>query len=70
LIGSLSQDLKKFSWLFLYKPKVEGNQKEPEVNEAAYSQEFGRHRKSKKGDTDLIPRKIPARASRYKKRTG
>jgi hypothetical protein len=56
--------------LFAYEPKVEGNQKEREVNEAAYSQEFGRYRKSNKRDTDLIPPKIPARASRYKKRTG
>jgi hypothetical protein len=64
-----TNSIDEFGWLFLYKPKVEGHQKEREVNEAAYSQEFGRHRKSKKWDTDVIPPKIPARASRYKKRT-
>jgi hypothetical protein len=40
------------------------------VYETPYPQKLGRHRKSEERNTNVIPRKIPARPSRDKKRAG
>ena len=72
IVGKDSAFRFRFFSLLLYEPEVEGDQKQREVYEASYSQKLRGHRKSEErnGNTDVIPRKIPTRPRRDKKRAG
>ena len=72
VLGALQCKVPDSFFLLLYEPKVEGDQKQREVYEASYSQKLRGHRKSEErnGNTDVIPRKIPTRPRREKKRAG
>jgi hypothetical protein len=61
---------KMFLFLLSYESKVEGNQKQCEVYEASKCQEIRGHREPEDRNTDLIPRKIPARARGDEERAG
>ena len=64
--------IRRVPFLLLYEPEVEGDQKQREVYEASYFQKFRGKPKpeERNGNSDVIPRQIPTRPRRDKKRAG